>query len=115
MVFLHLLTKCEARLCLLNAHDTTVNFIRLALRVQDFTWPDFGYSVSFEVYQGVPSSNEAKLMVLLNLRPVILHALYPQVLIPLCFHPIRVFQPATIDNHFVCVVSALYIPIRART
>ena len=84
---LHLLTgenseSTRPRLCLLSAHDTTVNFIRLALRAQDFTWPDFGYSISFELYQD-NYTNETKLMVLFNLRPVILHAIYPQALIPL--------------------------------
>lgn len=79
---LHLLTQSDSRLCLLSAHDTTVNFIRLALKAQDFTWPDFGYSVTFELYQE-PSLGDLKLMVLFNLRPVILHAICPQALIPL--------------------------------
>ena len=71
---LQILGNDDKILALLSAHDTTVNFVRLALRANDFTWPDFGHNIEFELYEH-KKTKQKMIMVLYNLIPVVLKVL----------------------------------------
>lgn len=61
-------------ICLLSGHDTTINLIRLSLCALDYTWPDFGYNIEFELYER-SGTKELFMLILFNLKPVSLRAL----------------------------------------
>jgi len=56
---------------LLSAHDTTINFVKLALKGLETEWPDFGANIEFELYEH-NLTKQLFILVLYNLKPVIL-------------------------------------------
>ena len=71
-------SECGPAVSLLSGHDNTANLIRLGLRAQDYSWPQFAYSIAFELYEH-SQTKTLHLLVRFNFEPVLLKSVSSDV------------------------------------